>query len=85
MRSNFDKNLGKFKRLSSTMAQSFNEWRVGDKIMGALWTLIAYKAWQWFDNHDTITAEQAAFLGAIIAASVGYCKLYLESHSKGGS
>lgn len=83
-RPNLDRSLSKFRKISSAVAQSSNELRLGDKLMGCLWVLLAHSAWEWFTLNPEVTGPQSAFLSAIVGASVGFCKFYLEHHPKKG-
>ncbi len=72
------------KDFSYCLADMVAHWRIGDKIMGALWVILGYEAWEWFSVQEDLSAPQSAFLSAIIAASVGFCKLYLDTCPKKG-
>jgi hypothetical protein len=55
------------------------ELRIIPRVMAFMWAYIAWEAWVWFSVQDDISTGQGAFLSAITASAVGFCKLYLDT------
>lgn len=71
--------LDSLRAASTALSAMFDEWRVVPRLMGVLWAYIAHEAYLWYISVPDPNNSQGAFASAVIAASVGFCKLYLES------